>query len=51
MRILSVSDGFPRLTPAGVPFGVTKVSYEIDLDKVSGDGLSIEVVLKELGVN
>ncbi len=49
LRLLLVVEGFPRLTPAGVPFGVMRASYEIDLDKVPGPGMAIDTVLKELG--
>ncbi len=31
-RIFKVSDGFPRLTPATVPEGVPKISYQISLE-------------------
>lgn len=50
LRILRVADGFPRLTPACVPFGVVRASYEIDLDKFPGPSLEIDPALKELGV-
>lgn len=50
LRILRVAEGFPRLTPACVPFGVVRASYEIDLDKVPGPSLEIDPALKELGV-
>lgn len=49
-RILSVSEGFPRLTPGTVPIGVTRALYEINLDH-AGDFLSeLDVVLRKLGV-
>ena len=48
-RILSVSEGFPRLTPGAVPVGVTRAIYEINLDH-AGDFLSdLGVALKKLG--
>lgn len=50
MRVLLVSAGFPRLTSASVPAGVTRASYEIDLDRIPGPGLLIDTVLKQLGV-
>lgn len=50
LRVLRVAEGFPRLTPACVPFGVVRASYEIDLDKVPGPSLEIDPALKELGV-
>ena len=49
MRILEVVEGFPRLTPGRVPSGVSRASYEIDLDKVPGASLSIEESLRKLG--
>lgn len=49
MRILEVVEGFPRLTPGRVPNGVSRASYEIDLDRVAGAGLSVEESLRKLG--
>jgi hypothetical protein len=45
-----VGDGFPRLTRASVPRGVTKAIYELDLDLVSQVPKSGEEVLRQLGV-
>ncbi len=51
MRVLSVSEGFPRLTPGVVPAGVTRALYEINLDH-AGDFLrNFEEVLVQLGAN
>lgn len=48
-RVLSVSDGFPRLTPGVVPAGVTRAVYEINLDH-AGDFLNdFDEVLLQLG--
>lgn len=48
-RVLLVSEGFPRLTPGGVPGGVTRAVYEINLDH-AGDFLrDFEEVLLQLG--
>ena len=48
-RILSVSEGFPRLTQGTVPVGVTHALYEINLDH-AGDFLSdLDVALRQLG--
>lgn len=48
-RVLFVSEGFPRLTPGGVPAGVTRAVYEINLDH-AGDFLrDFEEVLLQLG--
>jgi hypothetical protein len=48
-RVVEVKDDFPRLTPGSVPLGVTKATYEIDLDKLVGPILPIDDVLKKLG--
>lgn len=48
-RIIEVKDGFPRLTPGSVPLGVTKATYEIDLDKAAGPGVPAADALKKLG--
>lgn len=47
-RIIRVKDGFPRLTFSSVPLGVTKATYEIDLDKVVSPYVPITNALKEL---
>lgn len=47
-RVLRVSDGFPRLTPASIPPGITQASYEIDLDRALGTSASFAEALKEL---
>ena len=48
-RILSVSEGFPRLTQGTVPVGVTHALYEINLDH-AGDFLSdLDAALRQLG--
>lgn len=50
MRAFFVSEGFPRLTPAVVPVGVTRAIYEINLDH-AGDFLrDFDAVLSQLGV-
>lgn len=50
LQVMRVAEGFPRLTPSCVPLGVTRASYEIDLEKVPGPRLVIDSALKELGV-
>lgn len=51
MRIFSVSEGFPRLTPGAVPIGITRALYEINLEH-AGDFLSdLDAALRLLGVN
>ena len=49
IRIVEVKDGFPRLTLGSVPLGVTKATYEIDLDKTAGPSIPAADVLKKLG--
>lgn len=49
MRIIEVSDGFPRLTHATVPTGINRAKYEIDLDRILGESLEPETVFKKLG--
>jgi hypothetical protein len=49
MRVLEVMEGFPRLTPGRVPSGVSRASYEIDLDRTPGASLGIEAALRKLG--
>ncbi len=48
-RILEVVEGFPRLTPGRVPAGVSRASYEIDLDKALVPSVSVEQMLRKLG--
>jgi hypothetical protein len=48
--IFSVTDGFPRLTPRIVPAGVTRASYEINLDHAGNFLCNIDDVLLQLGV-
>lgn len=49
MRILEVGEGFPRLTPARVPAGISRASYEIDLDRAPGRNVGMDESLKKLG--
>ena len=48
-RIVEVAEGFPRLTPGRVPAGVSRASYEIDLDRAPGVSVSVEQMLRKLG--
>ncbi len=48
-RIIEVDKNFPRLTLGSVPLGITKASYEIDLDRAAGTIVEIDEVLKKLG--
>lgn len=49
IRVVEVTDGFPRLTPGSVPLGVMKATYEIDLDKAAGPSIPVADALKKLG--
>lgn len=49
IRVVEVKDGFPRLTPGSVPLGVTRATYEIDLDKAAGPSIPAADALKKLG--
>lgn len=48
-RFLSVSEGFPRLTPGVVPAGVTRALYEINLDHAGAFERDFDEVLSQLG--
>lgn len=49
IRVVKVGEGFPRLTPGTAPVGITRVMYEIDLDKAPGDNVGVDAALKQLG--
>ena len=48
-RVVEVGPTFPRLTLAFVPAGITKASYEIDLDRAPGPNVGMDQALKRLG--
>lgn len=48
-RIVEVKEGFPRLTPGSVPLGVTRATYDIDLDKAAVSSTQVADALKKLG--
>ena len=48
-RVVEVKEAFPRLTPGSVPLGVTRATYEIDLDKAAGPSIPAADALKRLG--
>lgn len=48
-RVLSVTEGFPRLTPGVVPTGVTRALYEINLDHAGEFLRDFDEVLSQLG--
>lgn len=47
-RFLRVAGDFPRLIPCSVPQGITRVSYDIDLEKVQGPACALSDALVEL---
>lgn len=49
IRFVEVKDTFPRLTPGSVPLGITKATYEIDLDKAAGPCIQATDALNRLG--
>jgi hypothetical protein len=49
IRVVEVRDDFPRLTQGSVPPGVTRATYEIDLDKAAGPSIPAVDALKKLG--
>ncbi|NQD96224.1 PD-(D/E)XK motif protein [Pseudomonas sp. CrR25] len=49
-RVLSVSEGFPRLTPGSVPVGITRALYEINLDHAEEFLSDLDAALRVLGV-
>lgn len=48
-RLVEVGPSFPRLTLARVHSGITRASYEIDLDRASGPNVGMAEALKKLG--
>lgn len=48
-RVVEVKDGFPRITLGSVPLGVTRATYEVDLDKAVGASITTADALKKLG--
>lgn len=49
LRVVEVTEGFPKLTLGCVPQGISKAMYEIDFDKVLSLSIATEIVLKKLG--
>lgn len=50
IRIIEVTDDFPRIVTGNVPDGIRKVMYEIDLDRTSDFEFGLIGALKKLGV-
>lgn len=51
IRLLKVSEKFPRLTRAMVPLSIRQVQYELDLDLILDMGMAPQSVIADLGVN
>lgn len=49
MRVVEVGDGFPRLVPGSVPFGIRRAIYEIDLDRAPGADVGARGAARALG--
>lgn len=49
VRVLEVDD-FPRFIPGNVADAIRKVKYELDLDRLPGEGVSVGDVIERLGV-
>jgi hypothetical protein len=50
IRLLSVTDGFPRLTSTNVPAEISSARYDLDLDLVQGADIMIDNAFEKLGV-
>lgn len=48
-RLLAVTGEFPRLTVSSVPAGIMRATYELDLDRIRTDRLSLRDVATQLG--
>ncbi|QTN21781.1 PD-(D/E)XK motif protein [Rhizobacter sp. AJA081-3] len=47
-RVLCVGSGFPRLTPNSVPPGVTRATYDIDIDRVTVEAVDLPTALRDM---
>lgn len=50
LRILEVDRDFPRFIPGNVADAIRRVKYELDLDRLPGEGLSVCEVIERFGV-
>jgi hypothetical protein len=50
IRLLGVTESFPRLVHGSVPTGVMAARYQLDLDLIEGQRISITDALKSIGV-
>lgn len=51
IRIIEVTENFPRIVPGNVPNGIRKVMYEIDLDRTPDFESGLIGALNKLGMN
>lgn len=49
-RILTINNGFPRLTRENVPIEISEARYQIELDMILSGDVSIIEALKQLGM-
>jgi hypothetical protein len=49
LRVLEVAGDFPRMTHGTVPSGITRATYDIDLDKIQRENVDLAEALKKLG--
>ena len=50
LRILRVSNPFPRLIRANVPIEIRRVHYEMDVDLANGEQVDLSTALSQLGI-
>lgn len=50
VRILEVDGDFPRFVPENVADAIRRVQYELDLDRLPGEGVTVSEVIERLGV-
>ena len=50
IRVVEVTEGFPRLIQGAVPTGILGARYDIDLDRALGERITINQALKRMGV-
>lgn len=48
--IVQIDENFPRITRASAPEGIISASYDLDLDQVKTEQITVATVLIELGV-
>ncbi len=50
MKILEVDGDFPRFIPGNVAAAIRRVKYELDLDRLPREGVTVSEVIERLGV-